>query len=206
MAIRERITLGTSRATRVASVASRAGFSIVELIVVIVILGIIGTLVAPRLSSLGGKQARADAQAVAELLSIAARRDELTSQAVAVDFDETRGSIRMLSFVSAGEAGGQPEWRIDRLAAPASLKSTVVESIETDGNQLDSRRWRLEFNENTRRPSVALVLKDSLHGDRWRIELPAGSSRAAVVPGDAPPGAADGSIDLDASGRSEDAW
>lgn len=203
MAIRERITLGTSRATRVASVASRAGFSIVELIVVIVILGIIGTLVAPRLSSLGGKQARADAQAVAELLSIAARRDELTSQAVAVDFDETRGSIRMLSFVSAG---GQPEWRIDRLAAPASLKSTFVESIETDGNQLDARRWRLEFNENTRRPSVALVLKDSLHGDRWRIELPAGSSRAAVVPGDAPPGAADGSIDLDASGRSEDAW
>ncbi len=184
----------------------RHGFSIVELIVVIVLLGIIGTVVAPRLSSLGGKQARADAQALAELLSIAARRDDLTSQPVAIEFDAERETVDMLTFAPPPSNDGPAVWRSDRLAPAAELRGTVIVSAQADGNELDARRWRIEFSQNSRRPSLFILLRDPLHGDEWHVELAAGSTRATIAPGDAPAGLSDGAIDLDAAGRSEEAW
>lgn len=180
------------------------GFSIIELIVVIVILGVLGALVAPRLGGLGGRQARADAEAVADLLSIAARRDAVVNRPLAVDYDEERGSLRILAF--AADESGSFDWRPDLLAPPASLRSTVVASLQTDGNELDARRWRVEFPAGEQRPSVSILLKDPARGDQWRVDLASGSLRAIVMGAEAPPGLGDGSIDLDAAGRSEEAW
>lgn len=184
--------------------AGPRGFSIIELIVVIVILGVLGALVAPRLGSLGGRQARADAEGVADLLSIAARRDAVANRPLAIDYDEQRGSLRLLAF--AADDAGTFAWKPDLLAPPASLRSTIVASLQTDGNELDARRWRVEFPAGEQRPALSILLKDPSRGDQWRVDLPSGSMRAAVVAPDAPQGLGDGSIDLDASGRSEEAW
>jgi prepilin-type N-terminal cleavage/methylation domain-containing protein len=184
----------------------RTGFSIIEVIVVIVILGVVGAIIGPRLSSLGGRQTRADAQGIAEILSIAARRDELTSQPVALEFQAERGSIRMLVFSPQSGDDGRPQWHVDRMAPAAELRDSVISSVQSDGTELDVRRWRVEFAQNSRRPDLHIVIKDERHGDTWRIELPAGSTRALVVAGDAPVGAGDGSIDLDLAGKSEESW
>ena len=192
--------------TNADAVSAAGGFTIIEIIVVIVLLGILGAVVAPRLSSLGGKQARADAQSVAELLSIAARRDDLTSQPVAIEYDRERGTIVMLTFSPPDSSGSAPVWRTDRLAPQAELRSTVVAEAQADGNELDSSHWRLEFSQNSRRPALSVLLQDTVHGDLWRVQLAAGATRATIGLGSASGVASDGAIDLDAAGRSEEAW
>lgn len=176
------------------------GFSIVEIIVVLVILSVLAAAVVPRLAAMSGRQARADAEAVAELLSIAARRDELTSQRVALDFDAERGSLRLLT-----RRADAADWRPDPLAPDAQLRGSFLESVESEGVDLDPDRWRIEFQQSGRRPPVTLVVTDDRKRDSWRVTLPVGASRAALAPA-ASRLAPDGSIDLDAVGRSEEPW
>jgi prepilin-type N-terminal cleavage/methylation domain-containing protein len=187
------------------------GFTIVELIVVIVILAVAAGLVAPRLMNLGGRQARADAQAVAEVLAIAARREDQTSQPVAVEFDAERNELRMMVFAPSEGTGGVPQWRTDRLAPAAVLRSTLIERAVSEGNELTGVRWRIELSQSSRRPAISVTLRDETHGDRWRVQLPAGSTQVIVTPASANDamgamGGVDGSIDLDRAGRGQDAW
>ncbi len=187
---------------------SAGGFTIIELIVVIIILAVVAGLVAPRLMNLGGRQARADAQAVAEVLAIAARREDQTNQPVAIEFDADRNELRMLVFAPTQGSGGVAEWRTDRLAPAAVLRSTLIERAVSDGNDLSGTRWRIELTQTSRRPAISVTLRDETHGDRWRVQLPAGSTQVIVAPAgtnDAA-GFADGSIDLDRAGRGQDAW
>jgi len=181
------------------------GFSIVELIVVIVILGVLAAAIAPRLASFGGKQAKADAVVLAELLSIAARRDDVTSQRIAIDYDKERGRVRMLVFAPATDGDGMV-WREDRLAPAAELKATEVENITTDGQKLNNAVWRIEFSQASRRPAIEVLLKDERRGNVWRVDLPAGASRAVVSEGEGVAGLGDGSVDLDLAGKAEEAW
>jgi len=186
-------------------------FSLIELIVVIIILGVLGGLIAPRMLNMGGRQTQADAQAVAEVLAIAARRDDQTNQPVAIDYDSERGSIALQVFgLGAGvQDGGLPRWRTDRLAPPAVLRGSEVESVWMDGNELSKSKWRIEFSQRSRRPQVVILLHDPRHGDRWRIELAAGSSRPLVLPvgADSDGGSSQsGAIDLDAAGKGAEPW
>lgn len=186
----------------------KRGFTIVELIVVVVILGVISGLVAPRLLNLGGKQARADAQAIAEVLAIAARREDQTSQPVAIEYDGELNEVTMVVFASPEGTNDAPVWRTDRLAPPAVLHTTVVERAVSEGNELPSGRWRIELSQSSRRPAVSVTIVDETHGDRWRIQLPAGSTQVVVTPASAGDSASmvDGSIDLDRAGRGQDPW
>ena len=175
------------------------GFSIVEVIVVLVLLGILAAAVAPRLATLTGRQTRADAQAVAELLSIAARRDSLTNQPVAIEYDAGQARLRMLT-----RRGVTAEWRSDPLAPDAELKASFVESAETDGMDLNPERFRVEFAGALRRPSLSIVLADQSKRESWRVSLAPGASRAVITP--ASVRITDGSIDLDAAGKGEEPW
>lgn len=178
----------------------RRGFSIVEIIVVLVILSVLAAAVVPRLAAMSGRQARADAEAIVELLSIAARRDDLTSQRVALDFDAERASVRLLT-----RRADATEWRQDPLAPDASLRGSFVESVESEGVDLDSRHWRIEFPQASRRPGLSLVVTDDRKQQSWRISLPSGATRAVMAPASSL-AAPDGSIDLDAMGKAEEPW
>ncbi|MFA6043993.1 MAG: type II secretion system protein, partial [Phycisphaerales bacterium] len=67
----------------------------VELIVVVVMLGVLAGLVGPRLLGWTHRHTEAAALKLADLLSAASRRDTLSSQRVAVDYDAKRGTARM---------------------------------------------------------------------------------------------------------------
>ncbi len=180
--------------------APRRAFSIIELIVVMVILAVLAAATLPRLISMTGRQGRADAEAVAELLSIAGRRDDATSQRVALDYDRDRSTIRLLT-----RRGDRGDWLPDLFSPPVELNGSRVESVQSDGVELDAAHWRIEFPQVTRRPTVTIVLADDSGKGSWRISLASGSTRATM--GAATAGvAADGSVDLDAAGREEDPW
>lgn len=180
----------------------------IELIVVVVILGVLVALVAPRVGSLGGRAARADAQSVAELLSIAARRDDVTNQRIALEYNDEDGRIRMFVFAKAPDGGMQ--WREDMLAPAAELRSTEMYSLYTDGQDVDAQEWRIEFSQSSRRPSVELTLRSTTNSDRWKVALSAGSTRATITAVDDSdvPGVNNDrtTIDLDAMGKAEEPW
>jgi len=182
---------------------SRA-FSIVELIVVIVILVVVAGAVAPRISAITGRATRASAEHAAQVLSAAARRDSLTSQRIALDYDGTR--LRMLVL----DESYKDPWREDPLTPAADLSTVRVSEVLADTAPLDPTRWRVEFPQNTPRPALRLVLTDSRGRDPWRVELASRGGRAVVTPGDRAADAQaieiDDAIDLDATGKSSEPW
>ena len=190
---------------RIQSTRARA-FTLVEVMVVVVILAVIAGFAMPRVLNASGRQARVSAQSLGDLLSIAARREALTSQAVCVSYDETAHRIVLYSLVTASSEGGSPaSWQLDRLAPAVPLGNAVVAVVEADGAAMDPRQFRLEFTPGVRRPGYRVTLTDARGKEQWTVELPPHADQAVVGPG-AGSGLFDHSIDLDAGGAGSAAW
>ncbi len=184
----------------------RGGFSLVEVMVVIVILGVLAALVVPRVMTMGGRRAEVAALALGDLLSVAARREALTSQPVSVGYDSERNRVTLLALVTeSSEAGARAAWREDRLAPPVQLGESVVASVEADGASMNTKNWRIEFSPGVRRPALGITVTDAKGVDRWRVELPAIADQAIVSRGEGK-GMLGESIDLDAGGAGSTAW
>jgi len=178
-------------------------FTLIEVIVVVVLLAVVAALAVPRLAGFGGGRGRVAGEALGELLSVAARRDELTSQRIALDGDAAR--VRLLALV-VPDAGGPPEWRSDVLIPDVELGGAVVTGVAADGVELDPKRWRVEFPQTSRRPSMRVLVAEASSRETWRVEMASSGSRATVVREGSGASAADGSIDLDLAGRGDQAW
>jgi prepilin-type N-terminal cleavage/methylation domain-containing protein len=184
----------------------RTAFTIVEVIVVVVILVILAAAVGPRLAAMGGREVRASAMEVGELVSVAARRDALTSQRVAIEFEGDKGRLVLMTVDAAPAGGGAvAQWREDRLIPPVMLGKTKIADALMDGVSLDARGWRVEFPQGGRRPALELILSDAKGKEHWRVELPSSAAQAAIAPGNAL-GMSDQAIDLDASGGGTSPW
>jgi prepilin-type N-terminal cleavage/methylation domain-containing protein len=185
---------------------SLRAFTIIEVIVVVVILAIMALAIAPRLAAMGGREVRASAMAVGDLVSVAARRDELTSQHVAIEFDAAQAQIRLLTMSSeVGDGSQEPAWVPDRIIPPVPLGDTRVTAASVDGVTLDPKGWRVEFAQGVRRPSLVLMLGDATGKESWRVELPSSAAHAVVSSG-GDPGLSDQSVDLDAGGGGTAPW
>ncbi len=181
-------------------------FSLVEVVVVVVILAVVAGFAMPRVLNAGGRQVRAAAVSTGDLLSVAARREALTSQQVCVTYDEATHQIVLLSLVTESSEGGSPAfWRVDRLAPAVRLGDAVVAAVEADGAAMDPASFRLEFTPGVRRASYKVSLTDARAKEQWTIELPAHADQAVVGPGSGS-GLFDHSIDLDAGGAGSAAW
>jgi prepilin-type N-terminal cleavage/methylation domain-containing protein len=182
-------------------------FTIVELIVVVVILAVLAAAVAPRLASMGGRETRASAMAVGDLVSVAARRDALTSQRVAIEFNGDKGRLVLMTVDSAPSGSGAPqaEWREDRLIPPVLLGNSKITDALMDGVALDARAWRVEFPQGGRRPGLELILSDAKGTEHWRVDLPSSAAHAAISAGNAL-GMSDQAVDLDAGGGGTSPW
>jgi Tfp pilus assembly protein FimT len=177
----------------------------VELIVVTVILVVLAGAMLPRLGSGDSRRVRLVAESMADLLSIAARRDALTSQRVCLDFDQQTEGARLLVYVVKED--GVAEWREDILSSRVGTHGAVVQSAFVNGIELDNRTFRIEFTPSDRRPVVALTLADASGRYPWRVELNANGAQAVARPFDpAAPPATDGTIDLDATGMEDSPW
>jgi len=182
-------------------------FTIVELIVVVVILAVLAAAIGPRLAAMGGREVRASAMEVGDLVSVAARRDALTSQRVAIEFEGDKSRLVLMTMDVAPSGGGSPvaEWREDKLIPPVLLGNTKITDASTDGVALDARGWRVEFPQGGLRPALALILSDPKGKEHWRVELPSSAAHAAISPGNAL-GMSDQAVDLDAGGGGTSPW
>jgi prepilin-type N-terminal cleavage/methylation domain-containing protein len=184
-------------------------FTLIELVVVLIILGIVSGIIAPRLLSGSSRAAEADVRKVAELVSAAGRRDTMTSQQIAIDYDGTEFSLLVLRMPSAIDAarGVLPQWTRDQLSMPVQLQDAVLNSVLIDGAELDPSRFRIEFLQRGQRPGVAMLFGQVRGAATWTVSLPAGTFRAQVFGGeDRDAGLDVTSIDLDLAGKGEEPW
>jgi prepilin-type N-terminal cleavage/methylation domain-containing protein len=182
-------------------------FTLIEVLVVVVILVVLAGALVPRLASMGGREVRASAVAVGDLVSVAARRDALTSQRVALQFDADSGSLALMTMQTSSRDTGAPmtpEWHQDRLMPRVQLGDTIMQA-STDGVALDAKGWRVEFPQGGRRPALAIVLSDGAGKEHWRVDLPSIAAHAVVSSGNAQ-GMSDQTVDLDATGGGTAPW
>jgi len=172
----------------------RRAFSMVEVLVVILILAVLAGAVAPRLASFTALRVAPTARQTGDVLSIAARRDRLTSQRVAIDFAD--GTLRMLVLASSPEGSGS-EWREVPLAPPVMLGEVELVSARLDGVELDPEQWRVELAASGRPVSMVLLLAGPGGKDPWTVELSPEGAAAQVRRGWSSPAFSGSSIELE---------
>jgi type II secretory pathway pseudopilin PulG len=175
-------------------------------IVVVVILVVLAAAVGPRLAAMGGREVKASALAVGDLVSVAARRDALTSQRVALEYDAEAARLVLMTMETRGgdASASVADWREDRLMPRVELGGTKLEAL-ADGVSLAAKGWRVEFPQGSRRPSLEILLSDAKGKEHWRVELPSSAAHAAVSAGNAL-GLSDQAVDLDAAGGGTSPW
>lgn len=182
----------------------------IEMVVVVVILGVLAMAVVPRMVSTRGREVQATAQRLADLLTIAARRDSLLSQRIAVEYDSRDGQLRLMRLlVPQPESGGPAVWQPDALAPAADIGNARVLEAWMDGSSLDPKQWRVELPQNQMRPAIAMVLADAGGRNLWRVDLAPRATRAVVTAGQqVARDGVEGSefVDLDAGGQGVTPW
>ncbi len=184
------------------SSASRA-FTLIELIVALVILSVLAAAIAPRLGDDGARRAARAAIGVRNLLSVAAHRDSLGGERLAVAHDPEGRTVSLEAFRSA--SNGERVWRADPLTPAAGLGPLTMVSAALDGRVLDAGAWRIELPEHEPRPVIELTLERPGTKERWTIVLLPGATEAEIADAATLPMLAR-PVDLDAQGTGSSAW
>lgn len=194
--------------------AARA-FTLIELVVAVLVLGVIAAVIAPRLLDAGSRRAQENAREVVHLISVAARRDALGGRRQALEYDSAASTLSLLVLAAPAPDGRTPGgWRADPLAPTVKLEGVRLREAAFDGRRQDPRGWRMEFPETGPRPELELVLEPAAPQKiktAWTIDLLPSASAAWMDDGASPRGQAAAhaglrSIDLDASGKGQQAW
>lgn len=185
----------------------RRAFTIIEIIVVIAILAIAAGFTIPRLVGGAAREVRASADEVASVMSALARRDAMLSQPIALDYEE---NTRLLRVLTLRQLDRGREWATDRLLPSAEITGVKLVSMRSDQQLYTDEDFRIELDQFQPRGNMELVLSDV--NDRWFVTvfLSATSLQAMVRDGKPEDAMNDGSmpesIDLDQTGKEEEAW
>ena len=188
----------------------RRGFTLIELIVVMIIMGVMATMIVPRM---GGQRSRAfelAADQVADLLTMYAQRDALSSQPAGILHDVQRNAVvLMILDIDPADPDAPREWRPDPLVEPVRLPSSIsVDGVwlRVEGRLTDIQQWPIATTPGQDRASIEIGLATD-EGLRRSLVLPG----HAIVP--YTPGSDDEMttisrqpIDLDAVGRHREDW
>ncbi|MFN9993467.1 MAG: prepilin-type N-terminal cleavage/methylation domain-containing protein [Phycisphaerales bacterium] len=181
-------------------------FTMIEALVVIVIIAVVSAAVVPRAFRTSDREARASLDNLAELLSVAARRDAYASQPIALSGDAASQRVELWSR-NQDPVNGQLAWTADILTPAATLSGIAIRAVTIDGADYDPRKWWYEFPQNVRRPTLVLTVASEVTEETWTVELLSGASRAVIVDGSGQrPIDEVGTVDLDAVGRAEAPW
>jgi prepilin-type N-terminal cleavage/methylation domain-containing protein len=190
---------------------SRSGFTLVELVVVVVVLAVLAALAVPRLMSSSDRRGRAEAEAVASLLTQAARRQMLTTVRVAVAYDEADRAVSVVSL-KPGEYGNfdtrDRVWVEDPLLPRVALEELEVVSASSNAATLEPRQFRAELSDPNGRVTFSMLVRDKATGAQWTIMLPLTADHSVLSEGrDQRDAKLDpDTIDLDDAGRRDSPW
>jgi hypothetical protein len=179
------------------------------MVVVIAILAVIMAMTVPRMLGREGRVLQLSADRVADLLTMYAQRESLSSRPSGIWHDAATHRLVLMVLDADGATLDQPaQWRPDRTVKPVQLppgvdvERGVVASI--DGTLLDISRWPIATEPGRRRPRIAI----SLYDDDGRVKtlvLPAHALKPYDLD-DPDANAIRQPIDLDAAGRHRDDW
>lgn len=172
-------------------------------------MAVLAGAVIPRMISATSRKARAVVDSTADLLTLAAARDRLSSQRIALDFDISRERLVLMKLVyddPESLSPGSSHWEEDILYPIVSFDAADLKSVSTDGVDLDPRKWRIEFPKLERRPNISLEITTLDGASRWIVYLGGASSRAMVYDGDRPFGPLGEELDLDATQGKDQIW
>ena len=179
------------------------------MIVVIAILAVIMAMTVPRMLGREGRILQLTADRVADLLTMYAQRESLSSRPSGIWHDpDTHRLVLMVLDADAATLDEPAQWRPDRTVKPVQLPPSVdVErgvGASIDGVMVDISQWPIATEPGKRRPRIEITL----YNDDGRVKtlvLPA----HALKPYDLDDPEADATrmpIDLDAAGRHREDW
>lgn len=193
--------------------AARA-FTMIEVLVVVALVSVTAMIVVPRLAGAGARQARVEVQAARAVVSAAAQRDALSSQATCLTYSEQTRELALLVEDVQTDPTAARHWSPAALVTPAQIETAQLRAVAIDGVPSGAASWRIDFEPSQPRPSLSLlfVYEGSAIGGSgaWQLDLP-GDATAAIVT--ALPSAEAwrpvmqrAATDLDAQGRRNTAW
>lgn len=182
-------------------------FTLVELIIVIILISVLSALVVPRLGNLGVRAASVEADSIAGLLTAAAQRASLGSEAGALEY--TPASRQFALLIQRRTADDQAaSWEAAPLSRPVRLERLSLRRAMLPGGVLPgSVAWRAPVGGGVSLGPVSLLLGDG--ETAWQVDVAEGSlsakvsrlaNEAAWLPG------AGVIVDLDAQGRRDKPW
>ncbi len=188
----------------------RRAFTLIEVIIVIALLAILTSMIVPRLVGHEGRVQQLAAERVADMLTMFAQREALSSKPVGIWHDAERNWLVLVVLdINDANPDEPATWRPDRAVAPVKLPASVPPdgvAGTADGRAIDFRQWPIATEPGRPRPRIEI----SLYTDD-------GSVRTVVLPAHAiAPYHLDRElesmialrepVDLDAAGRHREDW
>jgi len=144
---------------------------------------------------------------VADLLTMYAQRDTLTSRPVGIGYDADRQELQLLLYTADDD--GYADWNLDRFVDPVSLEGVIdLEALRiyADGESVNISEYPLTHTPGTERPDIQIVMQSPDGSQTTTLLLPPhalvplrGDEGATVVELRRP-------VDLDEQGRSREDW
>lgn len=185
-------------------------FTLVEMIVVMAVLAVVMAMTVPRMFGREGRVLQLSADRVADLLTMFAQRENLSSRPSGIWHDTATHRLVLMVLDADGATPEQPaQWRPDRTVKPVQLPASVdVErgvGVSIDGTMVDISRWPIATEPGKRRPRIEI----SLYDDDGRVKtlvLPSHALRPYDLDDPDAVFASREPIDLDAAGRHREDW
>lgn len=208
----------SARLVRAGAATARRGLTVVEVLVVCIIIALLAGLVVPRLGNMGARRAEVEAKGLAALLSAAAQRDAMSSQAYAVGFEPGTSTVTLLAFREAEDPTQQGSWAPAPWQTALVLSEAEIRGVAVDGQPIGAPTsdghvgaWRAEFFPSQPRPRISVLLTARSAPDQyaWQVDLGSTQAMAALKPLASAAAWAPGDpevVDLDALGMREEPW
>ncbi len=185
-------------------------FTLVEMIVVMAVLAVVMAMTVPRMFGREGRVLQLSADRVADLLTMFAQRENLSSRPSGIWHDTATHRLVLMVLDADGATPEQPaQWRPDRTVKPVQLPASVdVErgvGVSIDGTMVDISRWPIATEPGKRRPRIEI----SLYDDDGRVKtlvLPSHALKPYDLDDTDAVLAARQPVDLDAAGRHREDW
>lgn len=187
--------------------SQQPGFTLIELIVSIMLLGLLAAIITPRFFDSAARRAAACALEVKNLVSVAAHRDSIGADRLALEYDGRARLLRMLVLRAGADGTQDVVWRPDPLVNDVGIASGAALTAYADGRQLDPTGWRITMPTSEPRPTLELRLAlESARSEGWAVMLFPGASSAKLRAPGAGFSPALRSIDLDLDGTGDRPW